>query len=142
MALDCIFNATGLADNNLHGLFITNFISIAFLILCIVPLHVQLVTACDKLYKLYFYKHFTITFKRIYHILKIIHGLYQLARQCHQFCAPECRPKQKSLQLIQTTSPTDKCIPGLQTRPILVLTEPSPLLAPSTPQTPLFNRIE
>ena len=31
--------------------------------------------------------------------------------------------------------PTDKCIPGLQTRPILVLTEPSPLLAPSTPQT-------
>ena len=31
--------------------------------------------------------------------------------------------------------PTDKCIPGLQTRPILVLMEPSPLLAPSTPQT-------
>ena len=31
--------------------------------------------------------------------------------------------------------PTDDCIPGLQTRLILVLTEPSPLLAPSTPQT-------
>ena len=31
--------------------------------------------------------------------------------------------------------PTDECIPGLQTRPILVLMEPSPLLAPSTPQT-------
>ena len=30
---------------------------------------------------------------------------------------------------------TDDCKPGLQTRPILVLTEPSPLLAPSTPQT-------
>ena len=30
---------------------------------------------------------------------------------------------------------TDDCIPGLQTRPILVFTEPSPLLAPSTPQT-------
>ena len=29
----------------------------------------------------------------------------------------------------------DNCIPGLQTRPILVLREPSPLLAPSTPQT-------
>ena len=29
----------------------------------------------------------------------------------------------------------DDCIPGLQTRLILVLTEPSPLLAPSTPQT-------
>ena len=32
-------------------------------------------------------------------------------------------------------SPTDDCIPGLQTRPILVFMEPSPLLAPSTPQT-------
>ena len=31
--------------------------------------------------------------------------------------------------------PTDECIPGLQTRPILVLMEPSPLLAPSIPQT-------
>ena len=31
--------------------------------------------------------------------------------------------------------PTDEHIPGLQTRPILVLMEPSPLLAPSTPQT-------
>ena len=30
---------------------------------------------------------------------------------------------------------SDDCIPGLQTRPILVLMEPSPLLAPSTPQT-------
>ena len=31
--------------------------------------------------------------------------------------------------------PADDCIPELQTRLILVLTEPSPLLAPSTPQT-------
>ena len=30
---------------------------------------------------------------------------------------------------------TDDCITGLQTRPILVFMEPSPLLAPSTPQT-------
>ena len=30
---------------------------------------------------------------------------------------------------------TDDCIPGLQTRPILVLMESSPLLAPSIPQT-------
>ena len=36
--------------------------------------------------------------------------------------------------------PTDKCIPGLQTRPILVLAELSPLLAPSTPQTPLLQQ--
>ena len=30
---------------------------------------------------------------------------------------------------------TDKCIQGVQTRLILVITEPSPLLVPSTPQT-------
>ena len=36
--------------------------------------------------------------------------------------------------------PTDECIPGLQTRPILVLMEPSPLLAPSTPQTPALQQ--
>ena len=38
-------------------------------------------------------------------------------------------------RLIQTAPPMDNCISGLQTRPILVLMEPSPLLAPSTPQT-------
>ena len=36
--------------------------------------------------------------------------------------------------------PTDKCIPGLQTRPILVLVESSPLLAPSIPQTPALQQ--
>ena len=36
--------------------------------------------------------------------------------------------------------PTDDCISGLQTRPILVLTEPSPLLAPATPQTPALQQ--
>ena len=40
-----------------------------------------------------------------------------------------------SQQLIQTAPPTDECIPVFQTRLILILTEPSPLLAPPTPQT-------
>ena len=144
MALDCIFNVTGLANNTFHGSFITNFISIEFLILCIVPLHVQLVTACAKLYKLYFYKHFTITVKRICHVLKIIHRLYRVARQCHQFYAPKRRSKRikqgLSQQLIQTTPPTDECIPVLQTRPILILMEPPSLLAPPTPQTPALQQ--
>ena len=144
MALDRIFNVTGLADNTFHGLFITNFISIAFLILCIVPLHVQLVTACDKLCKLYFSKYFNIIFKKIYHVLQTVIRLYQVARQCRQFYVPKCRLKRNkqgsSQQLIQTAPPTDECIPGLQTRPILVLTEPSPLLAPSTPQTPALQQ--
>ena len=36
--------------------------------------------------------------------------------------------------------PTDDCITGLQTRLILLLTEPSPLLAPSTPHTPALQQ--
>ena len=40
-----------------------------------------------------------------------------------------------SQRLIQTAPPIDDCITGLQTRPILVIMEPSPLLAPLTPQT-------
>ena len=35
---------------------------------------------------------------------------------------------------------TDECIAGLQNRPILVLVESSPLLAPSTPQTPALQQ--
>ena len=36
--------------------------------------------------------------------------------------------------------PTDECIPVFQTRPILILTEPSPLLAPPAPQTPALQQ--
>ena len=72
-------------------------------------------------------------------MFQVIRGLYWVARQCHQFHAPKCRMKQTtqglSLQLIQTAPPTDKCIPVFQNRPILILTEPSPLLAPPAPQT-------
>ena len=139
MAPDCIFNVTGPADNTFHRLFITNFISIGFMILCTVPFHVQLTTACDKLCKLYFSKYFTGAFKKIYCTLQTVIGLYQVASQCRQFYAPERKSKRNkqglNQRLIQTAPPTDKCIPGLQTRPILVLTEPSPLLAPSIPHT-------
>ena len=45
-----------------------------------------------------------------------------------------------SQQLIQTASPTDECVSGLQTRLILVLTEPSLLLAPSTPHAPALQQ--
>ena len=136
MALDCISDVMGLAYNTLHGSFITNFIFIAFLLLCIILLRVQLVTVCDKLY---FYKHFNVTFKKIYHVFQTVHGLYWIARQCHQFHVPKCRLKQTtqglSQQLIQTAPPTDKCIPVFQTRLILIhFTKPSPLLAPPTPQ--------
>ena len=144
MAPNCIFNVTGLADITFHGLFITNLISIVFLILCTVPFHVQLVTACDKLCKLYFSKYFTSVFKKIYCVLQTVIGLYRVARQCQQFYVPEHRLKRNkqglSQQLIQTAPPTDECISGLQMRQILVITEPSPLLSPSIPQTPALQQ--
>ena len=144
MAPDCIFNVMGPADNTFHRFFITNFITIVFLILCSVPFCVQLVTVCDKLHKLYFSKYFTSVFKKIHCVLQTVIRLYQVASQCQQFCAPERRLKRNkqglNQQLIQTAPPTDDCISGLQTRPILVLTEPSPLLAPSTPQTLAFQQ--
>ena len=65
MALDCISNHTGPAYNNLHGLFIMNFVFIAFLLLCTILLQVQLVTICDRLH---FYKHFNMTFKKLYQV--------------------------------------------------------------------------
>ena len=146
MAPDCIFNVTGPADNTFHGLFITNFISIVFLILCIVPLHVQVVTACEKVCKLYFSKYFNVIFNKIYRVLQTVIGLYWAARQCHQFYAPKHRLKRNkqgsSQQLIQTAPPTDECIPGLQTRPILVLTNHLPYLHLQLPRHQLFNRIE
>ena len=92
--------------------------------------------ACDKLY---FHKYFNITFKNIYHLFQSVHGLYWVARQCRKFHAPKHRPKQTtqglSLQLIQTTPPTDEYIPVFQTRLTFILKEPSPLLAPPAPQT-------
>ena len=144
MAPDCIFNATGPADKSFHGFFITNFITIAFLILCFVPLQVQLVTVHDKLHKLYYSKYFTSVFTKIYCVLHIVIGLYQAASLCRQFYAPEKKLKRNkqglNQRLTQTAPPTDDCIAGLQSRPILVLTTPSPPLAPSTPHSPALQQ--
>ena len=83
----------GPADNSFHGFFITNFITIVFLILCLVPFGVQLVTACDKLHKLYFSKYFIGVFKKIHCVLQTVIGLYQEASQCRQFYAPKQKSK-------------------------------------------------
>ena len=125
-----------LADYDLHGSFIKNFIFIAFLLLCTIPLQVQLVTICGRLH---FYKHFNVTFKKLYCVFQTVYRLYQVARQCHQLHVPEHRPKKTtqrlSQQLTETSPPIDKCIPVLKTRLILICyTEPSPLLTPPTPQ--------
>ena len=144
MALDCIFNMMGLANNTIQGFFITNFITFAFLILCLLPFCVQLITACDQLYdklrKLYFSKYFTGVFKNIFCGLQTMIKLYQAAHQCRQLYASEQKSKRNNQGLnqwlIQTALLADKCIAGLRDRPILVLIESTPLLAPSTPQTP------
>ena len=132
MALDCISNYTGPAYINLDGLFVMNFIFIAFLLLVTRPIRVQVVTICDRLY---FYKCFNVIFKKLYHIFQMVYRLYQVARECHQLHVPERQLKETTRrlhqQLTQTLPPLDECIPALKTRPILIHhTEESPLLTP------------
>ena len=113
-----------------------NFVFIAFLLLCTIPLQVQLVTICDRLH---FYKHFKVTFKKLYHGFQTVYGLNQVARQCHQLHVPKHRLKRitrRSCQpLTQTLPPSDEYIPASKTRPILIhYTALSPLLTPPTSQ--------
>ena len=126
----------GLAYHNLHGLFITNFIFIASLLLCTIPIRVQVVTICDRLH---LYKCFNIVFRKLYHIFQMAYRLYWVARQRYQLHMPEHRLKKTTQrphqQLTQTLPPLDECIPALKTRPILIhYMEPSPLLTPPTYQ--------
>ena len=136
MAPDCTYNITGLAINTVQEFFITYCITFMFLLLCLVPFHVQLVTGCDKLCKLHFSKFFTGVFTKILCVLNIATGLYRVARQCRQFDAPI--PKSKRIKQepnqrpTQTAPPTDEYTTEFQIRPTLVLNEYSPLLAPLT----------
>ena len=134
MALDCISNYMGLAYHNLHGSFIMNFIT--FLLLCTIPIRVQVVTICDRLH---FYKCFNVVFRKLYCIFQMAYRLYRVARQCHQLHMPEHQLKKTTRrphqQLKQTLPLLNECIPALKARPILIgYTEPSPLLTPLTPQ--------
>ena len=88
MGLDCGFNITGLESNTIQGFFITNIITFMFLLLCLVPFWVQLVTSCDKLHKLHIFKSFTSVFMKIHCALESIIGLYQVAHLCRQLYAP------------------------------------------------------
>ena len=105
-----------------------------FLLLCLVPFHVQLDTSCDKLHKLHFSKFFTGVFMKILCVLKTVIGLYRVACQCRQFYAPMQKAKRNKQELnqrpIQSAPLTDEYTTGFQIRPTLVLDEYSPLLAP------------
>ena len=122
----------GPAHNSLHESFIMNFVFIMFLLLYTILLQVQLVTICDRLH---FYKHFNVTFKKLYQVFQITYELYRVARQCHHLHVPKLRPKKTTRRLSQllteTLLPIDECIQVLQSRSILIRhTESSPLLTP------------
>ena len=107
-----------------------------FLLLCLVPFWVQLVTNCDKLHKLHFSKIFISDFMKILCVLNIATGLYWVACQCRQFQAPAPKLKRNKQELNQRlrqpAPPTDEYTTGFQIRLTLVLNEYSPLLAPLT----------
>ena len=134
MAPDCGFIITGLASNTVQGFFVTCCITFTFLLLCLVPFWVQLVTGFDNLHKLHFAKFFTSVFMKILCVLNIATGLYWVAHQCRQFQAPLPKLKRNKRKLnqrpTQSAPPTDEYTTGFQIRLTLELDEYSPLLAP------------
>ena len=134
MAPDCTYNITGLAITTVQGFFVTYCITFMFLLLCLVPFQVLLVTSCDNLPKLHFSKFFTSVFMKILCVLNIAIGLYQVAHQCRQFQAPMPKLKRNKQELnqrpTQSASLTDEYTTGFQIRLTLVLDKYSPLLGP------------
>ena len=136
MAPDCVFNITGLAITTAQGFFVTYCITFTFLLLCLVPFWVQLVTGCSNLCKLHCFNIFTSVFVKIFRIWNIITGLYWVVHQCGLFPAPVPKLKRDKCELnqkpIQSAPPIDEYTTGIQTRPTLVLDNNSPLLTPLT----------
>ena len=134
MAPNCGSNITGPASNTIQGFFITNIITFTFLLLCLVPFWVQLVTSCDKLRKLHILKFFTSVFTKIHCIWESIIGLYRVARLCRQLYAPMQKSTRNNHKLnkrsIQTALLMDEYTTGFQFRLTLVLDDYSPLLPP------------
>ena len=109
-------------------------ITFMFLLLCLVPFRVQLVTGCDNLHKLHCFNIFTGVYVKIFCIWNIITRLYWEARQCGHLQAPMLKLKRDKHELsqnpIQSAPLIDKYTTGIQTRPTLVLNDNFPLLTP------------
>ena len=135
MALDCGFNITGPAIVTVEGFFVMYCVTFTFLLLCLVPFWVQLVTGCDNLHKLHCFNIFISVFVKIFCIWNIITGLYRVARQTGHFQAPMLKIKrdkhERNQQPLQSAPLIDEYITGIQTRQTLVLDDNSPLLTPS-----------
>ena len=134
MAPDCGFNITGPPSNTVQGFFIMYCITFTFLLLCLAPFQVQLVTGCDKLHKLHFSKIFTGVFTKILCVLNIATRLYWVTCQCRHFQALMPKLKRDKCELNQKPTQSapliDEYTTGFQIRLTLVLDNNSPLLAP------------
>ena len=132
MALDCGLNITGPAITTAQEFFLTY--TFTFLLLCLVPFRVQLVTSCDNLHKLLCFNIFTGIFVKIFCIWNIITGIYRVRHQCGHSQAPVPKLKRDKHELnhkpIQSALPIDEYTSGIQTRPTLVLDDDPPLLTP------------
>ena len=134
MAPDCSFNTTGPAITTAQGVFVTYCITFTFLLLCLVPFRLQLVTDCDILRKLHCFNILTGDFVKIFCIWNIITGLYWVAHQSGHFQAPVPKIKRDKCELnqqpLQSAPLIDEYITGIQTRQTLVINDNSPLLTP------------
>ena len=136
MALDCGLNITAPAITTVQGFFVTYCLTFTFLLLCLVPFRVQLVTGCDNLRKLHCFNIFTGVFVKIFCIWNITTRLYWVAHQCGHSQVPVLKIKRDKHELnhkpIQSAPPIDKYTTGIQTRLTLVLGDNSSLLTPPT----------
>ena len=116
-----------------------------FLLLCLVPFWVQLVTSCNNLHKLHIFNIFTGVFVKIFCVVNIITGLYWVAHQCGHFQAPMPKLKRDKCELnqkpIQSVPPMDEYIARFQTRPTLVLDNNPPLLTPPMTVEPTLKAV-
>ena len=140
MAPDCSLNITGLAITTAQEFFVMYCITFTFLLLCLVPFWVQLVSGCDNLHMLLCFNIFIGVFVKILCIWNIITGLYWVAHQCGQFQAPVSKLKRDKHDLnhkpIQSAPLIDEYTTGIQTRPTLVLDDDLPLLTPKEVSKP------
>ena len=140
MAPDCSLNTTGPAITTAQEFFVTYCITFTFLLLCLIPFWVQLVTGCDNLRKSLCFNIFTSVFMKIFCIWNIITGLYRVAHQCGHFQVPVPKLKRDKHDLnhkpIQSAPLIDEYTTGIQTRPTLVLDDNSPLLMPKEVSKP------
>ena len=145
MAPDCGFNITGPASNTVQGFFVTHIITFTFLLLCLVPFWVQLVTGCDKLQKLHTFKFFTGVFMKIHCVWELVIGIYWVASLCRQLYAPIQKLNWNNQELnqrpIQMAPPMDEYTTGFQIRLTLVLDDYSPLLAPLMTEEPTLKAV-